>query len=460
MTANGHADVPKSGMQHALVLFGLTAVLAAFFYFTVLPWGVQGFVSSLFAPHELKQGAKYEAVVPNVIGVMEADDAAKTMQQREDEANKGGLKTVMKNANIVFDFSTGVERTKERDGYDKAASWWVLRNTEEGGLGENSVFIEPPIAFIVLALCLGFTIAIFATFFMPSSIGFMAQKVDREIHHNKTKIRLQTGFSDEIVDLLSMPDSDLDALEHKDVRAALKTVWDRTAQEHEHVNSGHHGRRVIRFEDVFTPDIALSTFRKEALFVRINEFFSDFVVQEIVDTTGGIMWSRGRHRLFPGLRLYMAHHFTEKYSNNVTGLAYFGAAILIVIIGIRGLKFIPGTRPSLILAAISLEGTLLALLAFGLVYTGAEERIDKLMKKMEDASKNQLETMKDVSEDMHSMASALVGETSEIIKKKVELAIAEALASDDNVKRVVSDKVAEKIIVAMREAFPSPKANG
>ena len=124
------------------------------------------------------------------------------------------------------------------------------------------------------------------------------------------------------------------------------------------------------------------------------------------------------------------------------------------------MKFIPGTRPSLILAAISLEGTLLALLAFGLVYTGAEERIDKLMKKMEDASKNQLETMKDVSEDMHSMASALVGETSEIIKKKVELAIAEALASDDNVKRVVSDKVAEKIIVAMREAFPTPKANG
>jgi hypothetical protein len=459
MTANGHAEIPKSGMQHVLVLFGLTTVLAALFYFTVLPWGVQGFVSSLFAPHELKQGAIYGEVVPKVIGVMEADNAAKTMQQRIEEVNKGGLKGVMKNSNIVFDFSTGVERTKEKDGYDKTASWWVLRNTEEGGLGENSVFIEPPIGFSVLALSLGFTIAIFLTFFMPSSIGFMAQKVDREIHHNKTKIRLQTGFSDEIVDLLTMPDSDLDALEHKDVRAAFKTIWDRTAQEHEGAK-GNHGRRVIRFEDVFTPDIALSTFRSDALFVRINEFFSDFVVQEIVDTTGGIMWSRGRHRLFPGLRLYMAHHFTEKYSNNVTGLAYFGAAILIVIIGIRGLKFIPGTRPSLILAAISLEGTLLALLAFGLVYTGAEERIDKLMKKMEDASKNQLETMKDVSEDMHSMASALVGETSEIIKKKVELAIAEALASDDNVKRVVSDKVAEKIIVAMREAFPTPKANG
>jgi hypothetical protein len=81
------------------------------------------------------------------------------------------------------------------------------------------------------------------------------------------------------------------------------------------------------------------------------------------------------------------------------------------------------------------------------------------MKKMEDAAKLQLETMKEVSQDMHQMAGALVGETSEIIKKKVELAIADALASDDNVKRVVSDKVAEKIIVAMRDAFPGKNAN-
>jgi hypothetical protein len=150
----------------------------------------------------------------------------------------------------------------------------------------------------------------------------------------------------------------------------------------------------------------------------------------------------------------MSHHFTEKYSNNVTGLAYGGAAILIVIIGIRGLKFIPATRPSLILAAISLEGMLLALLAFVLLYTEEEERMDKMLKKMEDASKNQLETMKDVSVDMHQLSDALVGETSDIIKQKVELAISEALASDENVKKVVSDKVAEKIIIAMRQAFP------
>jgi hypothetical protein len=80
--------------------------------------------------------------------------------------------------------------------------------------------------------------------------------------------------------------------------------------------------------------------------------------------------------------------------------------------------------------------------------------MDKMLKKMEDANKNQLETMKDVSQDMHKLADALVGETSEMIKRKVEAAIAEALASDENVRRVVSDKVAEKIIIAMSESMP------
>jgi hypothetical protein len=78
-----------------------------------------------------------------------------------------------------------------------------------------------------------------------------------------------------------------------------------------------------------------------------------------------------------------------------------------------------------------------------------------MLKKMEDASKNQLETMKDVSSDMHKLADALVGETSELIKRKVEEAIAESLANDDNVKKVVSEKVAEKIIIAMQESLPA-----
>jgi hypothetical protein len=446
MSANEHGAAPKAGMQHTLLLLALVAVFSFGFYTLVIPRGVEGAVLSLFHPHDEKENQSFKEVVPGVFAVMK--DTTKPVP-----AGAENLKEYIK-TDYIFDFSHA-ERSEAVAGYSKGAGEWVVKANGEGGLGEAAIILEPAQGFTILSLVLGFALAIFVTFFMPSSIGYMAQKVDREIHHTKTKIRLQTGFSDEIVDLLVMPDKQLMELEAHQVRSSFKVVWDRTMQDTDRNN----GRRVVRFEDVFTNDVSLAEFRKEVLFIRIQEFFSDFVVNEIIDTTAGLVWSGNRGKFFGGLRLYMAHHFTEKYSNNVTGLAYFGAAILIVIIGIRGLKFIPATKPSLILAAISLEGSLLALLAFGLIYTGEEERVDKLMKKMEDAAKLQLETMKDVSQDMHQMASALVGETSEIIKKKVELAIADALASDDNVKRVVSDKVAEKIIVAMREAFPGKNTN-
>lgn len=446
MSANEHGAAPKAGMQHTLLMLALVAVFSFGFYTLVIPRGVEGAVLSLFHPHDEKENMAFKEVVPGVFAVMK--DVNKPVP-----AGATNLKEYIK-TDYIFDF-TNAERSEAEAGYSKNPGEWVVKANGEGGLGEAAIILEPVQGFTILSLVLGFAMAIFVTFFMPSSIGYMAQKVDREIHHTKTKIRLQTGLSDEVVDLLVMPDKQLMELEPHQVRSSFKVVWDRTTQDTEKGNN----RRVVGFEDVFTGDVNLAEFRKEVLFIRIQEFFSDFVVNEIRDTTAGLEWSGNRGKFFGGLRLYMAHHFTEKYSNNVTGLAYFGAAILIVIIGIRGLKFIPATKPSLILGAISLEGSLLALLAFGLIYTGEEERVDKLMKKMEDAAKLQLETMKEVSQDMHQMAGALVGETSEIIKKKVEMAIAEALASDDNVKRVVSDKVAEKIIVAMRDAFPTSKSN-
>jgi len=444
MTASSSHKPAKAGFQHYAVFFALVVVLSYGFYEFVIPRGVEGAVLSLFAPHEKKLRDNFVEIQPGV-------HVVKTDQFKEGADLSKGLKTFIK-TDYIFDFSHSA-RDEKVDGYQKGAGEWIVKANGEGGLGEAAIILEPAVGFTVLSVALGFTFAIFITFYMPTSIGFMANKVEREIHHTKAKIRLQTGFSDEIVDLLTMPDTDLAALEAHQVRSAFKIVWDRTTVDDEEVAMSH-GKRLLRFEEVFTPDVDLVEFRREVLYLRLREFFSDFVLKEIEDTMKGIAWSRNRVKLGGGLRLYMAHHFTEKYANNVTGLAYFGAAILIVVIGVRGLKFIPPTRPSLILASISLEGTMLALLAFSLVYTEEEERMDKMLKKMEDANKNQLETMKDVSLDMHKLADALVGETSELIKRKVEEAIADALASDDNVKKVVSDKVAEKIIIAMRESFP------
>ena len=190
-------------------------------------------------------------------------------------------------------------------------------------------------------------------------------------------------------------------------------------------------------------------FRNELLFLRIREFFSDFVVKEIQDTISAQEWEKNQFLIFKALRLYMSHHFTEGYSNTVTGLAYFGAAILIIIIGIRGLKFIPATRPSLILGAIFLEGAMLALMAFTLLYTQEEERMDRMLKKMEDANRNQLETLEDVSKDMHKVAVALVEGNSEMIKQKVHQAVSEYLSDEKNIQGELAKEIGDIVLRAI-----------
>jgi len=153
----------------------------------------------------------------------------------------------------------------------------------------------------------------------------------------------------------------------------------------------------------------------------------------------------------------MTHHFTEKYSNNVTGLAYGGAAFLIVAVGIRGLKFIPATRPSFILLAIFLEFSMLMLLAITLIFTEEEERMDRMLKKMEDANRSQLEALRVQQHDIRILANALVGKTEEIVKARVETAIAEYMSSEDNIKRVVGEEIGQKITKALRGAFAENK---
>lgn len=74
-----------------------------------------------------------------------------------------------------------------------------------------------------------------------------------------------------------------------------------------------------------------------------------------------------------GISLYLKLYFNVQYSNAILGLVYVGAAILIVIIGLRGLKFIPSTEPSLVFFALGLEFSLLITYAVTLIYTRAEE---------------------------------------------------------------------------------------
>jgi len=146
----------------------------------------------------------------------------------------------------------------------------------------------------------------------------------------------------------------------------------------------------------------------------------------------------------------MTHHFCEKYANVVTGLAYGGAAFLIVAIGIRGLKFIPADKPSIIFLAIILEFSMLALMSISLIFQEGEERMDKIMKKMEDANKSSLETQRLQQADMHMLSQALVGQTAALIKDRVEKAIEEFMTSNDEIEKKIAAGIADKILVGLK----------
>jgi hypothetical protein len=197
------------------------------------------------------------------------------------------------------------------------------------------------------------------------------------------------------------------------------------------------------------------------------------IVNEIEDVRAANKWKRNKVLVTKGLRLYMTRHFAEKYSNNVQGFAYGGAAILIVVIGIRGLKFIPPTQPSILLAAITLEFTMLTLLAVTLFYTEEEQRMDKLIRNLEESSEGQkfelinlvrtsqqqqrdLASMVDYiqrqTENLQRMADALTGANREYIIQVAQRAVAEYITAETS-KEITEKVIREKIDDAMAQMF-------
>lgn len=427
----------KIGTQHLVIFFSMIVAFFFLFQYSVIPWGASQFVVSLFKP----SGEKLEQ-----IGFVKFDGLvwASTTKDKEAAIKGKNLKVAkdLINREYIFDF-TFQQRTFEKDGYVKGANEFYARSEV---LGENAIILEPWIGFSILALDLAFFVSAFITILLPTRLGLIALLFDRQIDDTKVKIRLQTGFTDNIVDLLTMPDDKLAEKDFDEVKSAFRLIWNRTT-----VEDMDSGLRQAKFEDFFHDDINIVEFRNNTLYSRIKEFFSDFLVKEILDTKSAYLWRRNHANIFKGLRLYMSHHITEKYQNFVTGLAYGGAAFLIVAVGIRGLKFIPATKPSFILLAIFTEFTMLTLLAFTLVYTEEEERMDKMLKKMEDANRSQLDALRSQQTDIHQLANALVGQTAEIIKTRVEKSIEQFMTSGDKVQQVIASEVARKIIFGLRE---------
>lgn len=115
----------------------------------------------------------------------------------------------------------------------------------------------------------------------------------------------------------------------------------------------------------------------------IHEMASELslTVEDLKILRKGLLWLNSsffKRILFvnDGIKVYMRFYFTAQYSNTMLGFVYIGAAFLIITIGLRGIKFIPPSQPSLILFALGLEFCLLLVFAVTTIYARQEDDTD------------------------------------------------------------------------------------
>ena len=203
---------------------------------------------------------------------------------------------------------------------------WAI-DTYKGSPEEIRYWFNPILSLTLPFFILSLAFATTITTILPQSIGYLRQKIERELARAISKIALLRYGSDnepEIIEVIN----ELNKADNKDLTNISEELD-------------------INFDDLLIIQKGLK-WRNYSFF---NKLF----------------------HLNDGLQIYMRFYFTIKYNNAILGLVYMGAAVLIIIIGLRGLKFIPPTQPSLVLFALGLEFTLLITYATTLIYTRNEE---------------------------------------------------------------------------------------
>ena len=395
---SSNTDQYKTTFAAFLLFLGILVGGAWIFQTFVITPGFRATITNFFAPDEVKAHAHEN---PNFI-----NDEEFILDMTSEERVAG---TEVDGKEITYNKPAGT-----------LTGNWVIFGEK---LGEDPIVIQPVITFGIFSIFFGFIVAILVTALLPRSLGYISNKIEREIQHTIDRIDEQTG--DKI-----------------------------SREEIERITAANSNDDLTAIEKEFGP----------------------VIVDEIQDVRAANRWKRNRMNplmVFKGLRLYMTRHFAEKYSNNVQGFAYGGAAILIVIIGIRGLKFIPPTQPSILLAAITLEFTMLTLLAVTLFYTEEEQRMDKLIRDLEESSEGQkfelinlvrtsqqqqrdLASMVDYIQrqtgDLKRMADALTGANKEYIVQVAQRAVAEYITKERS-EEITEKVIRERIESAMRQMF-------
>ena len=204
-----------------------------------------------------------------------------------------------------------------------------VRVDDQGTLVQPSYRAEyvfrPLIALAPFTLVGGFAFAALLTTLLGGPLGFLSQKIQREV---------------------------LVALD----RLALAQFGEHTPQEVQQLQ-----------KDLLRADVR----RLHDLADVYGVSFSDLeLLQQAVLWMEASGATRIRRSLV-AIKFYMREYFTDRYANTILGLVYMGAAVLIIVI--RGLKFLPATDPSVVLSALALEFMLLITYAAVLMYGRTEE---------------------------------------------------------------------------------------
>jgi len=203
-------------------------------------------------------------------------------------------------------------------------SWAV--DVYRGTPQEARYWFNPLLSLSTPSLVFGAFLAFFISALLPKNIGYIRQKIERETAGLLDELCLKLyGFHSE---------EERKLLRNQLLNADLRDLHDFERD----WNMGLEDLRTLHRAIIWQNS---NIFRK---FIGINS----------------------------GIKVYLRFYLTERYSNNIIGSVYIGAASLIIIIGLRGLKFIPSNEPSLVLFALGLEFTLLIVYAIAVMYTRTE----------------------------------------------------------------------------------------
>lgn len=226
-----------------------------------------------------------------------------------------------------------VERLKQRPDSERRVriinfynSWAV--DLYKGTASENRYWFQPIFATFALLCFSGILFATLITTLLPIKSGYFRQKIEREILNSLDNVHF-SKFGTHIEE----EDNEIsEEICSADLRKLylLSTEWK------------------MPIDDL--------NFLRNAIIWRNSSLFSQIL------------------HPFRGLALYLRNHFTEKYSNSILSFVYVGAAFLIIIIGLRGLKFIPSSEPSLVFFALGLEFSILITYALTLLFSKPEEQ--------------------------------------------------------------------------------------